>query len=266
MKATRFGALPAAAWLALAGLLVGSPADGQDGKKLSGEKILRRADGDHKAKDESGIIDMVLISKNRRQRRSLEMLFMQGKGDDDKHRLKFLSPPTVRNLALLTLEASGRSDDQWVYNPSFKKPKKIAASKRTNRFAQTDLTFEDLRTEDFARFSYKRLKDGAVGKTACYVVQALPKKGTTSGYSKRILYVEKARFLILKVEFYDKHKRHQKTLTSRDFKQVNGLWRPGKAMMADHLRGTKTVWRFTKRTINKGLKSGTFTVKSLARG
>ena len=72
------------------------------------------------------------------------------------------------------------------------------------RFAGTDFTFEDLRTEDFPRNSYKTLADSTVDGQACYVVEATAKEADSSAYGKRQLHVDKARFLILKVEFFDK--------------------------------------------------------------
>lgn len=244
-----------------------APVVAQDKSKLTGEKIVRRTDKDHKAKDESGVVDMVLVAKDgKKKRRSMEMLFLQGKGDDDKHRLRFLTPPTVRGLALLTVEATGRSDDQWVFLPRFKKSKKIASSSRTQRFAQTDFTYEDLRTEDFANTTYKRLDDSTINKVPVYVVEAKAKNADLSGYSKRVLYVEKARFLTLQVKFYSKKKKLQKTLINRDFKKHEGLLRPTMAKMEDHQRGTKTIWKFTKRQINKGLPDSRFSPKALERG
>ena len=87
-----------------------------------------------------------------------------------------------------------------------------------------------------------------------------------SGYSKRIIYVEKARFLVVKGEFYDKKDRHHKTLTNRGFEKVDGLWRARRSMMQDHHRGSKTFWQFKERKINPDLSDSLFTKKNLERG
>jgi outer membrane lipoprotein-sorting protein len=238
---------------------------------LTGEQILRKAEEATRAKDERGVVDMVLVSKDgKKSRRSLETFYKQGEGDDDCNLLRFLEPPTVRGTALLTREASGRADDQWVYLPAFKKTRKVASNKRTNRFAGTDFTYEDLRTEDFEASTYSRKADASMkvdGKeVACYVVEAKPKDKDLSGYSKREIWVEKDRLLTLKVLFYDHKGRHQKTLSSRGFEQVEGLWRAKRSMMEDHLRGSKTLWQASERKINPGLSDSLFTTRSLERG
>lgn len=236
-------------------------------EELTGEAIVRKADQLHRAKDETGVIEMVLISPDqRKQARELQLMFKAGEADDDKNLLRFRSPPAVSGTALLTVEASGRSDDQWIYLPALKKAKKIASADRTNRFAQTDFTYEDLRTENLEGNAYARLADGTLDGQAVYVVEAKPKEGVTSGYSRRVLYVAKDRFLTLKIEYYDLKGKHQKTLHNQAYEQVSGLWRPARSVMEDHQRGSKTLWRFTERKINPGLSDALFTVSSLERG
>lgn len=235
---------------------------------LDGEQIVRKADRDHRSRDERGVVEMVLVSEadDQRQLRTMEIMAKTGEGEDDMNIVRFLSPPTVRGTAVLTVEATGRADDQWLYLPSLRKTKRIASSQRTQRFAGTDFTYEDLRSENFAAWTYRKLDDARFAEADCYVVEATPKSPDETGYSKRRIFVEKARFLVFKIEFYDKQGRHAKTLINRDWEQVDGLWRARQSMMEDHLRRTKTIWRFTERQINPGLPDNTFTEATLERG
>lgn len=234
---------------------------------LDGEAIVRHTDADHRSDDEIGVVDMAVIDRRgRKQRRKLKLMFKGGADDNDKSMLQFLEPETLRGLALLTHEASGRSDDQWIYVKELHKAKKIASSDRTNRFAQTDFTYEDLRTEDFDAHTYERQDDADLDGVACYVVEARPKEDTNSGYSRRVVWVSKDHFLIHQVEYYDTKGRHQKTLRNLGFEQVEGLWRPTRSVMVDHQRGSKTLWQFTDRKINPGLSDNLFTVANLERG
>jgi outer membrane lipoprotein-sorting protein len=234
---------------------------------LSALEIMRKTDSDHRATDERGEVDMVLVSKDgKRQRRKLEIMTKTGEGDDDMNLIRFLEPPKVRGTAVLTLEATGRADDQWLYLPALQKKKRIASSNRTQRFAGTDFTFEDIRSEDFEAYDYAKAGEEVVDRQSCWVIEATPKEGTTSGYSKRRIFVEKERVLIRKIEFFDTRDRMQKTLELRKFEQIDGHWRAAQSMMEDHLRGTKTVWRFDTREINPGLPDSAFTPRALERG
>jgi hypothetical protein len=261
------GAVPAALTLLAAGALRAQQQPAPQGQALTGEQILRHTDHDWRSRDERAVVEMVLVSEDdQRQLRSMEILTRTGEGDDDMNMLRFLAPPTIRGTAVLTLEQTGRADDQWLYLPALRKTKRIASTQRTQRFAGTDFTYEDLRSENFPAWNYRTLDDAKVGDADCYVVEATPKDPEESGYSRRLLSVEKARFLVLKVEFYDKQQHLSKTLQNRDWEQVQGLWRARQSMMEDHLRRTKTIWRVTERQINPGLPDNTFTEANLERG
>ena len=102
----------------------------------TGEEIMRKADKANRSKDERSVIEMILEAKNgQRQQRSLEVLgATDQEGDDDRALMRFLSPPKVRGTAVLTVEKTGRADDQWVYLPALKKTKRIASGQRTSRW------------------------------------------------------------------------------------------------------------------------------------
>jgi outer membrane lipoprotein-sorting protein len=251
---------------AVAGTVPGAsaPVVAQD---LDGEAILRHCDRDHRSHDERAVVEMVLEDEqHQRQARTMEILGKTGTGDDDMSLMRFLTPADVRGTAVLTIEATGRADDQWVYLPSLHKSKRIASNGRTQRFAATDFTYEDLRSENFPANHYVKKADATVDNIACFVVEATPTDAESSGYSKRLLYVDKARFLVLKVEFFDKSAQLQKTLESRDWEQVQNLWRSRVSMMTDVQRHTKTGMRFTERQINPGFPDTTFTEANLERG
>ena len=235
-----------------------------------GAEIIRRADKDHRSKDERAVVDMVLVTDTgEKQRRKLELCTKTGEGEDDMNLIRFLEPATVRGTAVLTVEASDRADDQWLYLPALKKSKRIASSQKTQRFAGTDFTYEDLRTENLSAFTYERKRTEKVGDRDCWVVEARPKPGTESGYKRRLIFVDRERYLVLKVDYFDTddvEAKPTKTLENRDYEQKDGLWRAKQARMTDHQRKTQTAWRIEERAINPGLPDSTFTVAQLERG
>lgn len=232
-----------------------------------GAEIMRHTDKDHRSKDERGLVEMILITESgEKQARTLEILAKTGEGEDDMNLVRFVTPPTVRGTAVLTVEASGRADDQWLYLPALKKSKRLASGDKSQRFAGTDFTYEDLRTENLDGFEYQRKGEEKVDGRDCWIVEARPKEGTTSGYSLRKLWVDKERYLILKIEYYDPKGALLKTLENKGFEQVSGLWRAKGAIMKDVQRKTETRWRFSERAINPGLPDSTFSVAQLERG
>src|SRR5262249_40640656 len=151
--------------------------------------------------------------------------------EDDMNLIRFLEPAGVRGTAVLTVEASDRADDQWIYLPAMKKSKRIASGEKTNRFAGTDFTYEDLRTENHSAFKYEKKGVEKVADRDCWKIEATPKEGTESGYKSRTIFVDKERFLVVKCDYYDQQGKLLKTLENKDYKQVDGLWRAGGATM-----------------------------------
>ena len=232
---------------------------------LNGEQIMRHVDQDHRSDDERGQVQMVLVRGDDREARVMEIFTKTGEGDDDLSMLRFVEPANVRGTSVLTLEASGRSDDQWVYLPSLNRSRRIAASNRTERFAGTDYTFEDIRSEDFENHTYRRLDNQTVNGVDCMVVECTANDDYESGYSRRLVFVD-SRYLTIKTEFYDRQGELHKVLAFRNYEQVDGHWRARESMMHDMQRDTRTVWRFAEREINPGLPDSLFTVRTLERG
>lgn len=269
--------LAAVALLGGAAALLAGPEQAPAQERLSGLEIMRRADRANRSRDEKLTVDVVLSvgsgADERRERRTMEIYtWTDPDGEDDKSLVRFLEPPTVRGTALLTHETTGAPDDQWVYLPALRqegqgaKARKIASSQRTQRFAQTDFTYEDLRTEELEANRYERKDDARVGEDAVFVVEATPTDPERSGYSKRLLYIDQGRWVPHRIEFFDAQGRHQKTLENRGWTQVQGLWRAELTQMQDLQRGSRTLWRTSDRKVDPGLPDNFFTVITLERG
>ena len=72
----------------------------------------------------------LVSSSGSAKERKLVRYTLTGPGDLDKILVRFQAPRDVENTALLTWEAKNGNDDQWLYLPSIKKPKRIAAAVR----------------------------------------------------------------------------------------------------------------------------------------
>jgi hypothetical protein len=109
----------------------------------------------HRVKDEEEQLVLRLVSKSGAvKERRVVRFTMNGADDLNKILIRFLAPRDVENTALLTWEAKDGNDDQWLYLPATRNPKRIAAAGKKNRFMGTDFTYEDLRPENLAVHSY----------------------------------------------------------------------------------------------------------------
>jgi outer membrane lipoprotein-sorting protein len=236
----------------------------------SGADIVRKQREVQRVKDEEERQALRLVSKaGATKERKLVRYLLSGSGDLDKILVRFLAPRDVENTGLLTWEGKDGNDDQWLYLPAVKRPKRIAASGKKNRFMGTDFAYEDLRPENVAGHAYALVRSEAVDGVDCFVVDATPateRQAADSGYSRRRLWIRKDTLVTVRREYYDKQARLEKVESHRKLVNVQGpVWRANEIEMHDVQNGTRTVVTIENRAINRGLKDDFFTETELIR-
>jgi len=236
----------------------------------SGLEIMKRQRELQHVRDEEDRQVLRLVSKSgATKERRVTRWVLSGPNDLDKILVRFQAPRDVENTALLTWEAADGNDDQWLYLPSVKKPKRIAASSKKNRFMGTDFAYEDLRSEPLAVHTYTLLGADVVDGADCFVVDAKPateRQAADSGYSRRKIWIRKDHYVTVKREFYDRQDRLEKVETNRKLVNVAGtIWRSDELEMHDVQNGTRTLVTIESRAINRGLRDDFFSEAELIR-
>jgi hypothetical protein len=242
---------------------------------LTGKQVMEKQKELHKVRSEIGDEIMLLVDKKGGKEKRQVRRYAKEIGDDlHRYLIVFLKPADIRATALLTWEQEERDNDQWLYMPAHKKMQRIAKGSKKSYFMGTDFTYEDMEPEDLDSFNYTILRTEKIThdkqEFECYVIEAVPankKKARVSGYKRRILWVEKAHLTTLKIEFYDRRNRLQKTQTNHDLKNIAGtVWRPNKTFMKHQEKNHKTLTLITKRVINQPIKSNVFTERFILSG
>ena len=237
----------------------------------SGAEIMQKERTLHRLKDEEERQVLRLVSKGgATKERRIVRWTMAGAGGLDKILVRFLAPRDVENTGLLTWEGKDGNDDQWLYLPAVKKPKRIAASGKKNRFMGTDYAYEDLRPESTAANTYALAGTETVDGHECFVIEAKPateRFAADTGYSRRRLWIRKDSYATIKREFYDKQGKLEKVEVSRKLVNVKGsAWRANEIEMRDVQNGTTTVIAVESRVVDRGLTDDFFTEAELTRG
>lgn len=256
--------VPLALPFALALLAPLAPAAADD---LDGRAIMEKADKANRAQDEKDSVSMTIMSpRGEKRKRDLTTYFKAGEGDDDKLMVRFDAPADVKGTGLLTLE-QGEKDEQWLYLPDLRKSKRIAGATKSQSFMGTDFSNYDMRTEDLKGHDYTKTGEESVDGRACYVVEGKPKNDEVAeetGYSRRVFWVDKERWVCPKVEYYDRNGKLLKVAASDGWKQFDGLWRAGRVTMENKQEGSKTIVTYAGgREINKGMADKVFSKREL---
>lgn len=231
-------------------------------------KIMKLRASKSLPKDERSVIDIRVEENGRFDRTRSLIRYVLRKDGKEKSMFRFTSPSTFRNLAVLTIESKDGDDKQWMYIPSRRKVKRVARSQSIENFAGSGFSFEDLRAEALDGHSYKTLARKKVQGRPTYVIESRPKKDEVralKAYSKRLLYIDTERFVIMRVDFFNKKGDLVKIQENSRWSVVGGVYRPYRAKMKE-LTKNRTTWiRFRTWAANEGLPSKLFTTRELMR-
>jgi outer membrane lipoprotein-sorting protein len=192
--------------------------------------------------------------------RSLEM-----ENDGDRSLVIFDLPGDVKGTVFLTYSHKTGDDDQWLYLPALKRVKRISSSNRSGPFMGSEFAFEDVSSEEIERYSYSYVgEEICAGTLECYVYERIPVE-QNSGYSKQIVYADKDKFRIHRIEYFDRKGEHQKTLLRKNYKQYGNFWRADRWEMVNHQKNKSTFIDWSDRKFGSGLTLDDFNQNSIRR-
>lgn len=222
--------------------------------------------------------DMLMVLRNAQGQesvREVKMKSLEQLDDGDKSLTVFNKPKDVKGTSFLSYSHAVGPDDQWLYLPSLKRVKRIASNNKSGPFMGSEFSFEDLSSFEINKYSYnylgeEKLTDKFLSEQEVeletYKVEQVP-TDKASGYSKRIVWIDKVEYRIVKVEFYDRKKSLLKTLSYQDFKLYLGkYWRANTSKMVNHQTGKETELQWNNYNFQTGLAESDFSKSALKRG
>ena len=214
------------------------------------------------------VADLTMKLKNKQgeeSSRELQVKTLEVDGDGDKSLTVFDSPKDIKGTAFLSFTHALTPDDQWLYLPALKRVKRISSANKSGPFVGSEFAYEDLTSQEVEKYSYKWLRDEALDGRDTFVVEAYPAY-ENSGYTRQVVWIDKAMYRPLKIEYYDRKDALLKTLVSSGYEQYEGkYWRPASMFMENHITGKSTLLTWTNYRFGTGLKGRDFDKNSLKR-
>jgi outer membrane lipoprotein-sorting protein len=234
----------------------------QKGLEISQEVKTRDIGwGDSKA-------DMLMFLRNEHGQesvREIKMKTLEQEDDGDKALTIFNKPKDVKGTAFLSYSHAVGADDQWLYMPALKRVKRISSRNKSGPFMGSEFSFEDLGSFEIEKYTYNYLGDELLNGQDTFMVEQFP-TDENSGYSKRVVWVDKQEYLIQKVDFYDRKNSLLKTLSYSNYQQYQDkYWRALTSNMVNHQNGKSTELKWDNYTFNNGLKDADFSRNALKR-
>jgi hypothetical protein len=187
-----------------------------------------------------------------------------GSHGSSKSILRFTEPPEVKGVALLVVNHPDRASDQWMWTPAIQRDRRVALQDRSQRFFGTDFSFEDLEERDVDQYDFSMDGEETLNGAACWRIDATPRKGKGSQYTKSRVWVRKDNYAYQKVESFIRSEV-VRVLHYSDIQNVQGIWTGRTLEMTDLRRKSRTVLRLEELKYNLPMKEQDFTLQALRR-
>lgn len=212
--------------------------------------------------------DMQMILRNTQGQesiREIKIKSLEQENDGDKSLTIFNQPRDVKGTAFLSFSHPVGADDQWLYLPALKRVKRISSRNKSGPFMGSEFSFEDLSSFEIEKYGYKYLGDEEFNGQDNFMVEQYP-VDENSGYTRRIVWLDKSEYRVQKIDFYDRKNSLLKTLTYSNYQQYLGkYWRADSANMVNHQSGKSTDLTWKNYAFKTGLQDGDFNRNTLKR-
>ena len=161
-------------------------------------------------------------------------------------------PKQVTGMKILSLNDG---DDIWTYFPSSNRTRKLASSARNRKVQGSDFTYDDLATGKMVKQWQGTVlgTEKMSGKT-CYKLALKPTAHGPKSYSKTVVWVDKATYTPVRIDYFDPDGVYLKRLDIGLYKKVSGVLIPCAYKMTNQEDGGVTMMKADEKSIKVNLK------------
>ncbi len=228
-------------------LLAGLSASAQDANTI----LKKMDDLMYSQKDMTGKTKIVLIDKAGKEKTREANVIQKG---NDKRIFRFTAPSSQAGITVLSLP----NDVMYLYMPAFGKERRISSSVKSQNFAGTDFSYDDMEAKPYSEKYTPKLVKNEEGVFVLELTPISPK----SSYSKLVVEIDNANFYPVTMEYYDKGNKKIKVATYT-FKKIGDYWNAEEIKMTDLKKKHSTKMIMSDVKYDTGLADDEFTVRKL---
>jgi len=199
--------------------------------------------------------------------RLLDQFSKKDANGNNRTLIVFLEPATVRGTRFLTIENTGRANDQWIFLPGLGRVRRVAAAEGSGSFVGTDFSYDDIASMDrnVDLDNHRLLREERFNNVDCYVIESIPKDSNYQ-YSRMVQWIGKDNFITYKIELYDRRGTLVKLLEILELREVQGRMAPFVTRMTTLAAGTSTSLNVEILRYDDPIPEGVFTQRFLETG
>ncbi len=235
----------------------GEPESGAAAKALTAQEILDKADAtlttynDQSLRTEITVVDSDGTEKYREMR-----VWQKG----EMRLIKFVLPADWKGTALLALDPK----TNYIYLPSYKRIRRVAAHARNQSFQGMDVSQADMALFRFGTdYAPKQMEETDTD----YILELTPKPGSDVGYGKLVLTIGKDRFETKQIDYYAKDgKEKLKVEVRSDWKLYEGKhYNASLLNISSAKENHQTILKNSEYKFDQGLPDSYFTTRNLKK-
>ena len=219
-------------------------------QNITADEILQKVDANRISKSQITTIKMIVHG-----RRADRTMIMKSYSKGSKNSFtEYLSPAREKGTKMLKLD-----DNLWIYSPGTDRIIRISGHMLRQSVMGSDMSYEDLMSDTEMRENYtaKILGEEKYNERNCWQLELL---GNTPdlAYAKRIIWIDKERFIGLKEELYGMSGTLLKKTEISEVFKIADRWYPKHLTFKDVLKsggGTEIIFQKVEFdvTIPKGI-------------
>jgi outer membrane lipoprotein-sorting protein len=225
---------------------------------LTADEIIRKVDDNQVYTTQKFSAVMIIERGNRTLRKEF---FGYGREGEEAAFMEFTNPED-KGVKYLKI-----ADELWIYFPDADDVMKISGHMLRQGMMGSDISYEDLLENEALRDSYESVLVGEtnVNDVLCYHIE-LNAKVDDVAYERRTVYIDKARFIPLRIELYARGGRLLKTMEQSNVRRIGNRYVPTKIEVRDmRRRNSVTFIEFTEIEYDIRVPNEVFTLRYLRR-
>lgn len=222
-------------------------------------EIVRKANSLTMGKTSQGINKMIVVRPD--WKREVEMKIWS-KGNEF-YLILITAPAREKGQVFLK-----RQNEMWNWIPSITRMIKIPPSMMAQSWMGSDFTNDDLLKEAsiVKDYTHKIIGSDSIDGFDCYKIELIPKPEAAVVWGKIISWIEKEKYLTMKVEFYDETEDLINTQIGMEIKKMGNRILPTRMeMIPADKEGNKTIIELIDIEFDKNISDKFFSQQNMKR-
>ena len=209
---------------------------------------------------------MELTEKGRAPRvRTLVTYRLDRNNGETANMMRFLEPEDIAGTGLLGVQKADGPTEQWLFLPALDRVRRIAGDRKGGRFVGSDLYFEDLEERKPSMDRHRLIGRETVAGVACEVLESVPVAASNSVYRRRVVWVDAANALALRVDYFERDDNTASKRWQLDVKRkIQNYWTAVESRVTDLGSGHETRMVIVRALYDRKLPERLFTSRALA--